>query len=473
MKEAAPESYADSPFIDEITRVDLPKKFVIPSIRTYDGTSDPQNHVAFYKQKMLVASIPSEFRQVCMCKGFGTTLTGPALQWFINLPNGSIKSFADLVNTFNQQFASKRELEKHSSDLYRVTQIKDEPHELPSVEVFRQGLLPNNDLYVELTKYPCHSFEDFQAKTLAYIRLVEDKSYKFGGSCNPKDYDKPNRKSGGRSNNYRSGPYTRLNQSEVNLMQEQQGLIKRLDNMGPVVRWPRKSDNPNPRKDHTKWCIPDVHYDGLVISMQIETTNVRMILVDGGSSVDLIMLDVLKAMKIKEDQITKNSSVLVGFSGETKRTLGEIYLPTYVEGLASYERFGVLDFLSSYNVILGRPWIHNIKVVPSTYHQCIKIPTYWGVATIKGEHKLAQECNTEVLKHSKAVRPELVSFLKNKSSCFAWPHFDLTGISADVITHKLNIDTSYKPVQQKRRKFASKRNTIINEEVDKLSLIWA
>ncbi|XP_074277100.1 uncharacterized protein LOC141600752 [Silene latifolia] len=279
--------------------------------------------------------------------------------------------------------------------------------------------------------------------------------------------------------NYRSGPYTSTNQSEVNLTQEHQGLIKRLDNMGPVVRWPRKSDNPNLRKDHTKWCefymdmghttedcfslrkevayllkagylkvlikargriedssknnqeqkqernlppppplyevkfinggseicgltssatkkiartpqtkstcksnnipsvtfsdcdlvgIPDIHHDGLIISMQIGTANVRRILVEGGSPVNLIMLDVLKAMKIKEDQIIKKSSVLVGLSGETKSTLGKMYLPTYVEGVASYERFGVLDCMSSYNVILGRPWIHNVRAVPSTYH---------------------------------------------------------------------------------------------------------
>ncbi|XP_074291937.1 uncharacterized protein LOC141618756 [Silene latifolia] len=130
--------------------------------------------------------------------------------------------------------------------------------------------------------------------------------------------------------------------------------------------------------------IPDLHLDGLVIFIQIGTATVRRILVDEGSSVNLIMLDVLKAMKISEYQITKKSSVLVGFSGETRSTLGEIYLPAYAEGIASYKRFGVLDCLSSYNAIQGRPWIHNVKAVPSTYHRCIKISTDCGVATIKG-----------------------------------------------------------------------------------------
>ncbi|XP_074291776.1 uncharacterized protein LOC141618574 [Silene latifolia] len=204
-------------------------------MRTYDGTSDPQNYVAFYKQKMLAASIPSEFRQVCMCKGFGTTLTDPVLQWYIYLPNGSIRSFADLIYIFNQQFASSKELEKRFSDLYRITEKSDEILKVflarfnkekvsipmcdvgTAVEAFRQGLLPNSDLYGELTKYPFHSFEDVQAKTLAYIRPEEDKSYTVGGPYNAKNYDKPNRRSTNRGNNYKSGPYTMPDQSEVHL----------------------------------------------------------------------------------------------------------------------------------------------------------------------------------------------------------------------------------------------------------------
>ncbi|XP_074283668.1 uncharacterized protein LOC141608205 [Silene latifolia] len=98
-----------------------------------------------------------------------------------------------------------------------------------------------------------------------------------------------------------------------------------------------------------------------------------------------------------------------------------------------------------------------------------------GMTTIKGEQKSAHECYTESLKPFKTgsdipdnVRPELVSFLKNKSTCFDWSHFDMTDIDANIITHKLNIDTFFKPVRQKRRKFAPERNTIIKKEVDKL-----
>ena len=63
---------------------------------------------------------------------------------------------------------------------------------------------------------------------------------------------------------------------------------------------------------------------------------------------------------------------------------------------------------------------------------------------------------------------QLISFLKDRISCFAWKHEDMTGISMDVITHKLNIDPSFKPVHQKRRKFHPDRNQIIKDEVERL-----
>ena len=60
---------------------------------------------------------------------------------------------------------------------------------------------------------------------------------------------------------------------------------------------------------------------------------------------------------------------------------------------------------------------------------------------------------------------ELVAFLSSSASQFAWSHLDMTGISPEVITHKLNINPSFKPIQQKRRKIAPERNVIVNEEV--------
>ncbi|XP_074300426.1 uncharacterized protein LOC141631688 [Silene latifolia] len=70
--------------------------------------------------------------------------------------------------------------------------------------------------------------------------------------------------------------------------------------------------------------VSDLHHDSLVITMQMGTAKVSRILIDGGSSINLVMMDVLKAMKIDEEKIIKKSSVLVRFSIETKNTLEKL-----------------------------------------------------------------------------------------------------------------------------------------------------
>lgn len=45
---------------------------------------------------------------------------------------------------------------------------------------------------------------------------------------------------------------------------------------------------------------------------------------------------------------------------------------------------------SPYNAILGRPWIHEVARVTSTYHQKIKILTPHGVVEILGEQLVAR-----------------------------------------------------------------------------------
>ncbi|KAJ9542262.1 hypothetical protein OSB04_028768 [Centaurea solstitialis] len=66
------------------------------------------------------------------------------------------------------------------------------------------------------------------------------------------------------------------------------------------------------------------------------------------------------------------------------------------------------------------------------------------------------------------IKNKIISFLQEHSDCFAWSHEDMVGIDPDIISHKLNVDPSFKPIKQKRRKFAPERNKVINDEVDNL-----
>ncbi|KAJ9552481.1 hypothetical protein OSB04_016526 [Centaurea solstitialis] len=123
-------------------------------------------------------------------------------------------------------------------------------------------------------------------------------------------------------------------------------------------------------------------------------------------------------MGIDRCNIVRRTTTLVGFNGDATSTLGEIVLPVFAKGINKQTKFNVIDCPSAYNAILGRPWIHDMKA----------------------EH----------------------------SDCFAWSHEDMVGIDPDIISHKLNVDPSFKPIKQKRRKFAPERNKVINDEVDNL-----
>ena len=59
-------------------------------------------------------------------------------------------------------------------------------------------------------------------------------------------------------------------------------------------------------------------------------------------------------------------------------------------------------------------------------------------------------------------------FSRAEIEVFSWKREDMGGADPVVITHKLNVNPSFKPVKQKRRSSAQKRQKAINEEVGKL-----
>ncbi|XP_074342009.1 uncharacterized protein LOC141679406 [Apium graveolens] len=161
-----------------------------------------------------------------MCKGFGSTLSVPALQWFINLPHRSIKIFTNLEDAFNIQFASSRVFEKTTNDLYKIVQRYREllydnltrfnrekvtitNCDVPTTtEAFRRGLEMESPLYEELIKYPCRTMDDIEAKAMAHVRLEEDMREDY------EKYYRPSRKiTTPRSREYK--PYSRPSRDEV------------------------------------------------------------------------------------------------------------------------------------------------------------------------------------------------------------------------------------------------------------------
>ena len=132
--------------------------------------------------------------------------------------------------------------------------------------------------------------------------------------------------------------------------------------------------------------VERVHHpydDAIVITLLISDYTTRRVLVDNGSSVDILYYPALQQMRLGRDQLYLVNSPLVGFGGVKVQPVGTIMLPivvrAYPQQITKEVNFLVVDCTSSYNAIIGRPTLNSWKVVTSTYHLSIKFPTDYGV----------------------------------------------------------------------------------------------
>ena len=115
---------------------------------------------------------------------------------------------------------------------------------------------------------------------------------------------------------------------------------------------------------------PD-HSKPLYIVAQINDVHIRRALVDTGVSLNLIPTSTLKAAGIPLSRITGAPIEVFGFARIHECTIGSIQLVLKVGPIVALTRFHVINSLVSYHTLLGRPWLHKHKLVPSTYHQCV------------------------------------------------------------------------------------------------------
>nr|CAN67629.1 hypothetical protein VITISV_040829 [Vitis vinifera] len=477
-----------TPFCSHIIHYEPPRGFLVPKFSTYDGSSDPFDHIMHYRQLMTL-DISND---TLLCKVFPASLQGQALSWFHRLPPNFVDNFRDLSQAFMGQYLCSA---RHKQNISTLQNIKMQDNEslrdiCPGTPFFeslaKKAPSTMDDLFIRASKYSMLE-DDVRAATQQV--LVAGQAPRSGTERSAKLSDRPrpsDRRQEGPSRPERP-PLTPLSISYEKLLPMIQGLFD--------FRWPRPLGTDPSKRDHSKKCVlhkehghttetcrclhylverfikaghlkqylrsddegrdasqnhnsggprapsapkavinyinggpsdekydskrkrqkllraalvrehgtiifPLVdptrilqpHHDALILSLEIRDFDVRRILVDSGSSADLVQASVVNHMEHSLTGLENPGRLLSGFNGSSTTSLGDIVLPVQAGPITLNVQFSVVQDLSPFNVILGRTWLHYMKVIPSTYHQMVSFLTKDGQIDLYGSQLAARQC---------------------------------------------------------------------------------
>jgi hypothetical protein len=106
------------------------------------------------------------------------------------------------------------------------------------------------------------------------------------------------------------------------------------------------------------------HKRPLYITKNCGGQKIGCILVDAGSSINIMQLKTLKTITLDVKNLSDEKVIIHGFNQNSQKARGgSLKAPT---------KFYVIDAETSYRALLGCPWLHSNQVIPSTLHQCLK-----------------------------------------------------------------------------------------------------
>ena len=184
-----------------------------------------------------------------------------------------------------------------------------------------------------------------------------------------------------------------------------------LDWSEKPITWDR-DDHP----DH----VPHPGKYALVVDPIVDNFRLTKVLMDGGSSLNIIYADTLKRMNLSESQLDYSKVKFHGIvPGKQAKSMGSIRLEVTFGPETNYRseylRFEVVPFKSAYHAIFGRPAFAKFMARPCYIYSKLKMPGPNGTITISGNFKKAKECERGNAAFAEAVlHAEELAMLKKE-----------------------------------------------------------
>ncbi|VFQ81448.1 unnamed protein product [Cuscuta campestris] len=502
--------HAGSPFTTRVHLTPFPRKVKIDAPR-FTGKEDPEIHLDSFNKSATMNGCTDEEK----CLLFFQTLRNRATEWFNKLRPGT----------------GQRESENLTQFLTRWKEEVDKVEKMDNKTVLSLLLngLRAGELYKEFCRKPPATYQEAYHTAWEFAeaetQLRGKKEAEHGLKPKPVQVKKEEAPVPSRPRHHYDpvvrGQYRRVPGGGDSAAQRKNWV--RSIYVGEVSAEP-------PRRKHTRRepivftdrDLPPTsedHNDPLVITMDINGVDVARVLVDTGSSVNILYLETFQKFRSCRTQLEPLKTPLSGFTGDTVEAEGSIVLPVELgsgeKAVWKRMRFIVVDIKCVHNAILGRPGINKVGAVISMPHLCIKFPTPGGVREVRGDQRNARECYAPAVKKttkgvnvisqeitkgetreklepeaekveielhpgdsSRMVRiganlpedlkAEITWVLQEYTGIFAWRVADMPGIDCSIICHRLAVRDGSRPVRQKKRYLASDRRDFVKKEVKDL-----
>ncbi|CAN6462345.1 unnamed protein product [Victoria cruziana] len=117
-----------------------------------------------------------------------------------------------------------------------------------------------------------------------------------------------------------------------------------------------------------------MHTSTLHLEVSVLGFSVSNVLIDGNASVNVFPLQTIQEIGIWRTQIELMIIDITRFYGHAQTPFGKVIVPVSVipQDEDHMVEFYIIDVDTSYNMLLGRPWIHSQNAVASTLHQIVR-----------------------------------------------------------------------------------------------------
>jgi hypothetical protein len=155
-------------------------------------------------------------------------------------------------------------------------------------------------------------------------------------------------------------------------------------------------------------CVPSLGRYPLVVDPVIDNARLTKVLMDGGSSLNIIYVETLGLLGIDLSMIRAGAAPFHGIIPEKRiLPLGQLDLPVCFGTPSNFRKetltFEVVGFRGTYHAVLGRQCYAKFMVVPNYTYLKLKMPGPNGVITVGSTYRHAYECDVECVEYAEAL----------------------------------------------------------------------